>query len=146
MRVKFWGVRGSIPSPLTPSQIESKIAAVVQRIQAKDIKNQDSREKFLASLPKWLFGTIGANTSCVEVETAKGHHIIFDAGTGIRELGIDLTKRPDYGKIIFIIFLFLISIGTIYKDFLFLIRLTIREALLLCTAHVKIVKNSWKNK
>ncbi|AGT44042.1 MBL fold metallo-hydrolase [Treponema pedis] len=98
MRVKFWGVRGSIPSPLTPSQIESKIAAVVQRIQAKDIKNQDSREKFLASLPKWLFGTIGANTSCVEVETAKGHHIIFDAGTGIRELGIDLTKRPDYGK------------------------------------------------
>ncbi|EMB21945.1 MBL fold metallo-hydrolase [Treponema denticola] len=98
MLVKFWGVRGSLPAPLTPAQVQSKIAAVVQRITLKDIESQDSRERFLASLPKWLFGTIGSNTSCVEVETDDGEHLIFDAGTGIRELGIDLMKRPDYGK------------------------------------------------
>ena len=31
----------------------------------------------------------GGNTSCVLVE-AGGEHIIFDAGTGIRQLGADL--------------------------------------------------------
>ena len=65
MLVKFWGVRGSLPAPLTPAQVQSKIAAVVQRITLKDIESQDSRERFLASLPKWLFGTIGSNTSFV---------------------------------------------------------------------------------
>ncbi len=98
MRVRFWGVRGSIAAPLTPAKVQSKIAAVVQRITAKDLESQNSREKFLASLPEWLFGTVGSNTSCVEVETDDGHHLIFDAGTGLRELGIDLMNRPTYGK------------------------------------------------
>ena len=98
MRVKFWGVRGSLPAPITPAQVQSKISAVVQRITEKDIESQDSREKFLASLPPWLFGTIGGNSPCVEVETKDGKHIIFDSGTGIRDLGIDLMKRPCYGE------------------------------------------------
>ncbi len=96
MRVKFWGVRGSIAAPLTPDRVRSKIAAVVQRISVKDLESQDSREKFLASLPEWLFGTVGSNTACVEVETNDGQHLIFDAGSGLRELGIDFMKRPDY--------------------------------------------------
>ncbi|PIE98410.1 MAG: MBL fold metallo-hydrolase [Treponema sp.] len=96
MRVRFWGVRGSIPTPLTPLQIQNRIAAVVQRMTEKDVVSQDAREKFLASLPDWAFGTVGGNTSCVEAETSCGETVIFDAGTGIRELGIDLMKRPDY--------------------------------------------------
>ncbi len=98
MRVRFWGVRGSLPAPLTAAQVQSKITAVVQRITAKDIESQDSREKFLASLPSWLFGTFGSNTSCVEIEMDDGTNLIFDAGSGLRELGIDYTKRPTYGK------------------------------------------------
>jgi len=35
----------------------------------------------------------GGNTSCVEVQ-AGGHLLIFDAGTGIRPLGLALAKRP----------------------------------------------------
>ncbi len=96
MRVKFWGVRGSIAAPLTPDRVRSKISAVVQRISPEDLESQDTREKFLASLPEWLFGTVGSNTSCVEVETEDGEHIIFDSGSGLRELGIDLMKRPGY--------------------------------------------------
>ncbi|HON56324.1 MAG TPA: MBL fold metallo-hydrolase, partial [bacterium] len=57
MRIKFWGVRGSIP---TPGKTTVKY---------------------------------GGNTSCIEVETDSGVTIIFDAGTGIRELGFDLLKR-----------------------------------------------------
>ncbi len=51
--VKFWGVRGSIPTP-GPGTVR-----------------------------------YGGNTSCVELR-AGGQHIIFDAGSGIRPLGVAL--------------------------------------------------------
>ena len=96
MRVHFWGVRGSIATPLSGAQIQAKISAVVQRITEKDIADQDSRERFIARLPQWLFGTVGGNTTCVELETEQHDHIIFDAGSGIRELGIHLQNQLDY--------------------------------------------------
>ncbi len=94
MRIHFWGVRGSIPSPLSPLQIQNRIAAVVQRIGVKDVESADTREKFLASLPEWIFGTVGGNTSCVEIENENGDCIIFDAGSGLRELALNLRQRP----------------------------------------------------
>jgi phosphoribosyl 1,2-cyclic phosphodiesterase len=36
----------------------------------------------------------GGNTSCVELTLASGEHVILDAGTGIRTLGLDLTVSP----------------------------------------------------
>lgn len=96
MRVHFWGVRGSVPTPLTPYEVQNRVMAVVQRMQKKDLENDASREKFVASLPDWLFTTVGGNTSCVEVETSDNQSIIFDAGTGLRELGTDLFKRASY--------------------------------------------------
>ena len=59
MNVHFWGVRGSLPTPITSEQVQAKIAAVVERITPKDIQDEDSRTRFLASLPPWLFGTVG---------------------------------------------------------------------------------------
>lgn len=56
--VKFWGVRGSIPTP-GPSTIK-----------------------------------YGGNTSCVEVRH-EDKLFIMDAGSGIRELGIDLLKKKE---------------------------------------------------
>lgn len=87
MIVNFWGVRGSIATPLTPEQIQAKITAVVQRITAKDLESMDSRERFLAQLPSWIYGTVGGNTPCVQIKTAKGEELILDAGTGIRVMG-----------------------------------------------------------
>ena len=86
MLVHFWGVRGSLPSPISPQQVQSKIMAAVQRITADDIKDEESRAKFVSSLPSWIFGTTGGNTTCVEVKSM-GNELIFDAGTGIRVLG-----------------------------------------------------------
>ena len=57
MRVKFWGVRGSIASP-----------------------GKETSE-------------FGGNTSCIEMEDDDGNVFVFDAGTGIRALGMDLAKR-----------------------------------------------------
>lgn len=93
MRIHFWGVRGSIPSPLSPSQIENRIAAIVQRITPRDIETPDSRQRFISALPQWLNGTVGGNTSCIEVETSSGDTILLDAGSGIREYGLFEAAR-----------------------------------------------------
>lgn len=89
-------MRGSVPTPLMPSRVKSKISSTVQRIAAKDIESQEARELFLSSLPDYLFSTVGGNTSCVEVVTKEPCRLIFDAGTGIRELGNEIlaTKKP----------------------------------------------------
>ncbi len=45
------------------------------------------------------FCKYGGNTPCIEISTNDSSTIIFDAGTGIRELGIDLLKRKSIQKI-----------------------------------------------
>jgi phosphoribosyl 1,2-cyclic phosphodiesterase len=95
MKVVFWGVRGSVPTPLTPAQVRSRIAAVLQRARPRDLEDARSRELFMDGLPQWVFGTVGGNTTCVEVRTDDGRLIVLDAGTGLRELGIALEKRRD---------------------------------------------------
>jgi len=95
MQIRFWGVRGSLPAPLSSAQLRSKIAAALERVKPSDLESATSRERFLASLPPWLFGTVGGNTPCVEVLTDDGETIVFDAGSGIRELGIAAAKRQN---------------------------------------------------
>ncbi|MBR5964899.1 MAG: MBL fold metallo-hydrolase [Treponema sp.] len=84
MKIVFWGVRGSTPAPLTKEQVQAKIIAAIMRVQSKDIISPDAREKFLASLPEYIFGTTGGNTPCVQLVADEKNHIIFDAGTGLR--------------------------------------------------------------
>jgi phosphoribosyl 1,2-cyclic phosphodiesterase len=89
MNIRFWGVRGSIPTPTAPSRIKSKISAIVEQITPEDLENAESREKFLAGLPPWLFGTVGGNSPCVSISFDDSDEwIIFDCGSGIRDLGI----------------------------------------------------------
>ncbi|MCP4716004.1 MAG: MBL fold metallo-hydrolase [Deltaproteobacteria bacterium] len=57
MKVRFWGVRGSIPVP-GPQTVR-----------------------------------YGGNTACIEIEGAKKECIVFDAGSGVRLLGLDLMQR-----------------------------------------------------
>ena len=96
MRIRFWGVRGSIPSPQLPSQIKSKISAILERLTPEDLESPESRERFMADLPPWLFGTVGGNSPCVSVDLENSDELlVFDAGTGIREMGIAMeTEKP----------------------------------------------------
>ena len=93
MNIYFWGVRGSIPTPLTPQQVQSKIMAAIQRAKSSDLEHAETRAKFASSLPSWIFGTTGGNTACVEI-THNNKHFILDAGTGLRVLGKS-RKCPD---------------------------------------------------
>ncbi len=102
MNVKFWGVRGSVPAPLTNEQVGHIVAVYGHELA-----------EFLGTLPIGLFNpetvtaavrnhfsrraadrvwTHGGNTSCVSVE-AGGELIILDMGTGLRELGNSLIGR-----------------------------------------------------
>jgi len=94
MIIHFWGVRGSLPSPITPARVKSKISAIVEQITSEDIVSAESRERFLAGLPQWLFGTVGGNSPCVSIDFTDSagiknsdEKIIFDCGSGLRELG-----------------------------------------------------------
>jgi len=112
MRIRFWGVRGSLPSPQLPSQIKSKISAIMEWLTPGDLESPESRERFLAGLPPWLFGSVGGNSPCVSVQidddgepsalrelslskeqSATKELIVFDAGSGIRELGIAMANE-----------------------------------------------------
>ena len=82
MKTTFWGVRGSIPSPLTPQQVEDKVRRAfeaAERGDSFDMLNFDER------------ATFGGNTTCVEVDV-EGSQFIFDMGTGVRELGKSQIK------------------------------------------------------
>jgi len=96
MKVKFWGVRGSIPVPLTNMQLQRKISSVIQRIKPEDLATPETRELFISKLPDHIFTTVGGNTTCVEVLLEDETVIIFDAGTGIRELGTSLLKQDKH--------------------------------------------------
>jgi len=89
MIIRFWGVRGSLPTPITPTRLKSKISAIVEQITTEDIVDAESRERFLAGLPLWLFGTVGGNSPCVSVEFDNLNEcLIFDCGSGLREMGM----------------------------------------------------------
>lgn len=87
MRFTVWGSRGSHPMPLSPEAVKRKIATAIQRAQPIDLVSAESRERFLASLPEWVFGTVSGNTACVQLELNDTQQIVFDAGSGIIPFG-----------------------------------------------------------
>jgi phosphoribosyl 1,2-cyclic phosphodiesterase len=95
-QVNFRGVRGSLPTPLTSSQVEEKILKTLERAKPEDLKDPASRKAFVDQLPVHLRGCIGGNSSCIYVKIAD-QHVIFDGGSGIRELGLELMDC-DFGR------------------------------------------------
>ena len=92
MNVRFWGVRGSIATPLTNCEIEAKMKEALRRGMRKELKNEVEVAEFFRNLPWHVRQTAGGNTSCVEIN-AGDDLFIMDAGTGIRPLGIKLMQE-----------------------------------------------------
>lgn len=87
MKVKFWGVRGSIPSPVRGFAIREKMKRILTLASPSDILDESSVERFLRSLPFSLTQTYGGNTTCLEIRSKSNDLMIIDAGTGLRDLG-----------------------------------------------------------
>ncbi len=90
MKVRLWGVRGSIPTPLRADEIEAKLVAALRGATEVDLRDEAAVRAYVAGLPCHERGTWGGNTTCFEIRNAAGDLLIVDAGTGIRALGIEL--------------------------------------------------------
>ncbi|MBI5834552.1 MAG: MBL fold metallo-hydrolase [Armatimonadetes bacterium] len=97
MTVRFWGVRGSIPTPLSNEAIEAKLVDALRGAQGLDLSDEQAVRDYVSALPLHMRGSWGGNTTCVEVRNNAGDLLIIDAGTGIRELGQHLLSS-EFGK------------------------------------------------
>jgi phosphoribosyl 1,2-cyclic phosphodiesterase len=87
MKVEFYGVRGSVPTPLNGAEVLARILS--------SLKNgEDSISvRRLKTLAKSGGLGYGGNTSCVFL-THNKEHLIIDGGTGLRGLGHRLGQLP----------------------------------------------------
>lgn len=93
MKIKIWGARGSIPSPLKPEEVQEKIYQAILGTDNLDTTDPVAVRQYVKTLPPLVGGTAGGNTACVEIQ-AENQMIIIDAGSGIRELGLELMNGP----------------------------------------------------
>ncbi|MFZ5919168.1 MAG: MBL fold metallo-hydrolase [Chloroflexota bacterium] len=93
MKVRFWGVRGSLPTPLTAAEISEKLVQALQGAQGVDLGAKEAVQAYVDQLPLITRGTVGGNTPCVEVCTP-AQQIILDAGSGLRPLGEAMMAGP----------------------------------------------------
>lgn len=96
MEVEFYGVRGSVATPLLPVDIESKILRALERATPDDLQDEGTRRRFVASLPLSIGGTYGGNTTCTVLRHA-GRDLVLDMGTGVRRYGQEcITSRKKF--------------------------------------------------
>ena len=69
MRIRFWGVRGALPAPLSGDTLFSKLLS----------RHEPEARR---SLPP----VVGGNTPCVPVQVGDVQ-LILDGGSGLRALG-----------------------------------------------------------
>lgn len=121
MKVKFWGVRGSVPTPLESSEIWGKtrntLIKFIRQLECEKVEGLcfnnlyylkalaesdrgSDRELLQRLISDWATeklqlhecSTYGGNTTCVEVRCGD-KLIIIDMGTGIRPLGQSLLSQ-----------------------------------------------------
>lgn len=91
--LRFWGVRGSLPTPLTATEIAEKLTHALLGAHRVDLSDLNAVNKYVSGLPLIVRGTVGGNTPCVEVRSAQ-QQIILDAGSGLRPLGEEMMAGP----------------------------------------------------
>lgn len=100
MKIKFWGTRGSIPAPLTADDVKNKIIRAISLSDGKHFNNMTEIEEFVNNeLPFSIKGFYGTNTSCVEIIDTEKDIIIFDSGSGIRNLGQEIINNYGHKNI-----------------------------------------------
>lgn len=97
LKVTFWGVRGSVPAPLSPQQIAAKTAVAVREAIRQKVRTQADLDTYLGSLTKAQGGTYGGNTACVTVQE-QNEMLVLDAGTGLRRLGNSMARSSSAAR------------------------------------------------
>lgn len=101
MHIRFWGVRGSCPAPITSADVAARLQEALrllgQDAAAPDLHNPSSIAAWIAKLPAHVRGVVGSNTPCVEMRTQAGDLFIIDFGSGLRNLGNELVQA-EFGQ------------------------------------------------
>jgi phosphoribosyl 1,2-cyclic phosphodiesterase len=98
--ITYWGTTGTMAAPLRPCEVTDKIVRAIHRLleqgRLAELKPgagaEEAIRRQVESLPFPVRTTYGGNTTCVQVGTPDAL-IILDSGSGLRELGISLTRR-----------------------------------------------------
>src|SRR5262245_31363116 len=104
--ITYWGATGGLTAPLRPEAITDKMTQALHTLlhagALKELGDKPTEEAvrqcLKQHLPFHLHASYGGNTSCVEIQVEDAL-LILDAGSGFRELGLELTRRwnaPDY--------------------------------------------------
>lgn len=94
--VKLWGVRGSIPSTMTPLNWRNHTENHIRNFFALGYRNPADLQKYLDSHEMTHLGGYGSATTCVEVTSPKGQ-VIIDGGSGIQILS-ERIMTGTYGR------------------------------------------------
>lgn len=93
MKVNLWGIRGSLPAPLTPAHLEDRLLQTIEEFLIYQAEGGKSPKDFLAKLPHSKKGGFGGHTACLQVSSPQTS-LIIDGGSGLRRLGDHLALGP----------------------------------------------------
>lgn len=97
LTVKLHGVRGLLPAPYLPAQLKNQIHSILDSFCKSPHVSELDYKGFIDVLPIHTVGGFGGNTVCVEVESNQKKRVILDAGSGIRNIAINLNE-PSVGS------------------------------------------------
>ena len=94
MKIKLWGVRGSLPSPSDNKEYRNKIRNILHKAVKTGLNDTSEINDFINGLPENLQYYYGGNTTCATVTSKSGSLYILDCGSGLLPLGNELLKGP----------------------------------------------------
>lgn len=92
MKVKLWGVRGSLPGLSNPHEVKENVTLLLKSFIQSGYTSVEDVEPFLNSLHPTDVNGYGAATTCVEVADGE-HELIIDGGSGIRYISDRHAKQ-----------------------------------------------------
>ena len=63
MNIRFWGARGSIPTPLKSDEFQAKVLKILREADGQDLSTREARLQFFQSLPPLQQRVIGGNST-----------------------------------------------------------------------------------
>ncbi|HEU4366746.1 MAG TPA: MBL fold metallo-hydrolase [Methylomirabilota bacterium] len=88
MRVRFWGTRGSIPTPMTAAALKGKLIAALGQAGGRRFDTPAAIEAFVEQeLDFTVRHTFGGDSSCVQLDWGGDEYVLCDMGSGARVFG-----------------------------------------------------------
>jgi ribonuclease BN (tRNA processing enzyme) len=92
MKIKFWGVRGSLPASISLEQNKEHIQSVLKQFVQSGYKTENDIQTFFDSRSITDICGFGQNTTCVQVRDGS-HQLVIDGGSGLKVYGDHLMKH-----------------------------------------------------